>query len=214
MKKVMVVMTIIAALSFLVSMIAVSPSFAKQATKTLPTATQQTPAKVAVAQMPKAKFWDLELDHCVIKSGANPCTSTTINLKWGTPFNGTCFYKVKTYYPINDITEADAKAWGKGKSYMIIAYMGNGPDVSKFFKKEETRTLPKFTWQDVQQWKNTGQVSAPKIWTERLDFSWHPTKEQIGTWSFGFSLDVNGDINEYLENNNHCLGGAYINITP
>ena len=66
MKKGMMVMTIVASLSFLVSMIAVAPLFAVEAPKTTPTTKKQAPAPAPKMQKqnvsiqgPKAQFWDV-----------------------------------------------------------------------------------------------------------------------------------------------------------
>ena len=85
MKKGMIVMTIVVALSFLVSISAVSPSFAKPASQTTPTTKQQAPAQTPQTQSPqtqkqqftppkdqqsspaKAMFWDLEFDRLEVK---------------------------------------------------------------------------------------------------------------------------------------------------
>jgi len=85
MKKGMMVITIVVALSFLVSIIAVSPSFAKQATQTTPTTKQPAPAQTPATQSPQTqksqftppkgqqysparlKFWDLEFDRLEVK---------------------------------------------------------------------------------------------------------------------------------------------------
>ena len=230
MKKGMMVMAMLVALSFLVSISAVSPSFAKPASQTTPTSKQQAPAQTPATQSPqtqksqftppkdqqyspaKAKFWGFELDHCVVTgNNLNPCNAE-INIKQGAPLTGTCYYKVKTI-TINEITEWDANRWGKGKSYLVRAALINCEDSSKFFGKDETRKLPLFTWRDVQKWKSAGQGNAPKIWTERFDFIWIPTKAQTGKYLFTFQSDAKNEIEEYDGRpNNNCTG--VINITP
>src|SRR4030042_6633685 len=147
MKKEMVVVTIVTALSFLVSLIADAPVAAKAVSKEESKAKSVTPAQVpppapGESTVPKAQFWDLALDHCVLKGisiSMNPCTSKTVTVKVGQPLAGTCFYKAITL-PKANITKADAAYWGWGNfTYMIGYFIVNSLNAGKLFKKEETR---------------------------------------------------------------------------
>jgi hypothetical protein len=216
MKKAMMVITIVAALVFLVSMLAVVPLFAVQATKTTPTTQQQTPAQTPAAQkplltkpkpgayqLPKEKFWGLEFDHCIIGGvdtrGKDPWNDLHINAKVGQPLTTTCYYKVKTPL-IKDITEADAAVWGKGNLYYLFTAFTqvNVPEV-KYFSKGENRYLPTFTWEDVKRWMK-GRGNNPKIWTEHMVFTWIPTHVVSELW---FEVDQNKVITEYDGDNNN-----------
>jgi hypothetical protein len=214
MKKGMVVMIIVVVLSFLVSPIAVSPSFAKQATQTTPTskqAPQQGPAQAPQTQTikppaaltktyEKAKdiFWELEPLHCSINGVSRPCncmgTTAAINVivTPGQPLTINCYYRVKTP-PINDITEADAKAWGWGRSYTLCY------DLIGFDRKEDVRILPKFTWYDVKIWKKGGQGNAPKIWTEHMVRKLTMPAKLIGMFVVDFK-DVIKELHEGMSN--------------
>jgi hypothetical protein len=220
MKKGIMVMTMFVALSFLVSVIAVAPSFAKQATQTTPTskqAPQQGPAQAPQTQTikppaaltktyEKAKdiFWELEPLRCVINGVSKPCncTGATADLNVivtpGQPLTITCYYQVKTP-PLNDITEADAKAWGWGKSYTIRYQLIETHDQIT----DDIRTLPKFTWADVKLWKKGGQGNAPKIWTEHMVRNL-TMPEKLEGW---FVVDFNNTIKELHEglSNSCCI---------
>jgi hypothetical protein len=217
MKKWMMVMTIVAVLSFLVSVIAVTPSGAAEAIKTRPTTkqaptTKQFTGQKQMVQTPKEKFWDLEVDHCDVNN-RNIC-SKGYNLEG--PWEVRCFYKVKTI-PIGDITEADANYWGSGKSYTISASWTTH-DKKISLRKEDSIRTPQFTWEDVLAWKRSAvRKNAPKVWTEKLEFTWHasddPTHNYLkdflltkGDHSFLFLVDKNNGIEEYVERNNTCRG--------
>ncbi len=211
MKKVMMIMTFFVILSFLVSIMAVSPSFAKQASQTTPTskqAPQQGPAQAPQTQTikppaaltktyEKAKdiFWELEPLRCVINGVSKPCTcqgstaSINVIVTPGQPLTIDCYYQVKTP-PLNDITEADAKAWGWGKSYTIRYQL-----IENNLIKEDIRTLPQFTWAQVKLWKKGGQGNAPKIWTEHMVLKLTMPAKIIGT----FAVDLNNTIKELHE---------------
>ncbi|MCJ7545238.1 MAG: hypothetical protein MUP30_00195 [Deltaproteobacteria bacterium] len=210
MKKGMLVMTMFVALSFLVSVIAVSPSFAKQATQNTSTPKQQPqqgPAQAPQTQKPRfpknmeklhTVFWELEPLRCVINGVSKPCncqgTTAAINVivTPGQPLTITCYYKVKTP-PINDITEADVKAWGWGRSYTLCY------DFPGFDRIEEIRTLPKFTWADVKLWKKGGQGNAPKIRTEPMVLKLTMPEKLIGVFVVDFK-DVIKELHEGLSN--------------
>ena len=217
MKKGMRVMTMFAALSFLVSVIVVSPLFAKQVTQpkgstSTPTASQQGTVPASVAkQLPKDKFWELEVDHCVLNGAsvqqvtsmeppANCCTTT---VKVGQTANITCYYRVKTP-PVNSITEADVNAWGTGKSYKVAFFYPGIVTIAK----EEDRTLPQFTWAEVQKWKKAGgQSNTPKIWSSSMGYTLTPVQTDVNMVKvFAFTVDVGNTIKEADENNNLFAG--------
>jgi len=198
MKNGMMVMTIVVALSFLVSISAVSPSFAKTATQTTPTSKQQpqgtaqtpatqspqtqksqfTPPKDQQSSPAKAKFWDFEKNYCSVNGinvfWTNPVSN--INVKQAQSITITCYWNVKTP-PIKEITEADANYWGTGKSYRTCYSIG-GEGGGDYYN---TMTTPKFTWSDVKKWQ-TGPFAKnhPQIWTEKRAYSLAPTMQKRG----------------------------------
>jgi hypothetical protein len=220
MKKGMMVMTIAVALSFLVSISAVTRSFAETASQITPTSKQApqqgpvqspqtqksqfTPPKGQQYSPAKLKFWELEPLRCVINGVSKPCncTGATADLNVivtpGQPLTITCYYQVKTP-PLNDITEADAKAWGWGKSYTIRYQLIETHDQIT----DDIRTLPKFTWADVKLWKKGGQGNAPKIWTEHMVRNL-TMPEKLEGW---FVVDFNNTIKELHEglSNSCCI---------
>lgn len=230
MKKGMILITMFAVLSFLVSVIAVAPSFAAQSTKTTLTtnqqptqttanqsSTQQAPITPAskVHQLPKLKFWGLAIDRCVANGTfqLSNSASNTLKVKVGQPVTIVCYYKVKTI-PLADITEADVAYWGSGKQYTIAASIVNAnANVNASFKKEETKNTPKFTWLDVQRWKKSAGASNPsKIWTEHMTITWSPSLLNIGTNLFGFGVDTKNTIEEFDGHaNNGFTGGITVN---
>jgi hypothetical protein len=232
MKKGMMAMTMVVALSFLVSIVAVSPSFAKQAdqttstknqqpgqTPTNPPSSQQSPSTPAskIHQLPTLKFWGLAVDHCVANGvfELSNSASNTFKVKVGQPVTIVCYYKIKTI-PISDITEADVAYWGSGKSYTIAASIVNASANTNIpFKKEEARNLPKFTWRDVLRWKRSAGANNPfknKIWTEHMTITWSPSLLNIGTNLFGFGVDTKNDIEEFDGHaNNGFTGGITVN---
>ncbi len=219
MKKEMMVMTIVVALSFLVSLIAVVPLFAKPASQTTPTtkqAPEQGPAqapqtqkqqfKPPVVQVAKAKFWGLEVDHCVVNN-FNPCNA--VNTAKKGILTGKCYYKIKTP-PINEITEADVAAWS-GKAYTLLTSITNN-NTAKTLKEEDARLLPQFTWGQVQLWKKGGQGSAPKEWTEQMEFTLDASQNYNGGNIFLFQVDKNNTIPESDGDTNNMCGGSIIII--
>jgi hypothetical protein len=213
-----IVLAIVIALSVPVSLIAIAPLFAAQVTKTQPTSKQQTQqpvqtptiqkikqsdSKPTAYEKAKDKFWAFEFDHCII-GGTNTRGKDAWDLhipgaKIGQPLTSTCFYKMKTP-PVKDITEADVKAWGTGKSYYILAgfTLTNVPE-EVYFKKEENRDLPSFTWEDVKHWLRGGG-NDPKIWTEHMVFTWTPAHSVAELW---FEVDENKVIPEYDGDDNN-----------
>jgi hypothetical protein len=193
MKKRMEVMVILIALSFLVSMIAVTALFAAQAIKTSPTTKKQTPtpSQSQVYEKAKDKFWSLGNDHCVISGVSvpmNPSTLVTINAKVGQPVTFKSYYKVKTI-PIGDITSADAKHWGSGNfTYNNRLRLITG-DYAHILKEEAiSKSPPKFTWDDAQNWKKFLTATACKTWTEQMVLTWTPT--QVGTSEYFFCSEI------------------------
>jgi hypothetical protein len=199
MKKVMMVMTIVVALSVLVFMISVASLFAADTTKTTPTTKQQgttqqgTPRQTpvqerkAAAKMPQSqiennkttvhtKFWDFEFDSVEVngvtikKGGGNK----KIYVKAG-QVKFTLHYKLKTP-PIKEISEQDVAAWGSGRKHyyndMRVWYDVNGsyfPGGGSAGKKD----LPRFTWADVQSWRKTARSTLPWTWTEQMTLIWN-----------------------------------------
>jgi len=225
MKKGMMVMTIVAVLAFLVSVIAVSPLFAKQATQTTPTTKQvpqqgparapQTPTVKSPAtptktyEKPKSVFWDLAVDRRCVANGVTLDPVVTA-ADYKIPFLnnkivGKCFYKVKTP-PVNEITEADVKKWGSGN----LTYFGwvavEGLRALGPCKIQVAKTLPKFTWADVQRWKKVAMGNAPKIWNESIDFTCAAESPADYRW-FYFKIEtkyIGTPIPEYDTSNNAC----------
>ncbi len=221
MKKVMMVMEIFAALSFLVSMIAVAPLFAAKATHTIPTSKQQTQQGPAQApqtptvkspaastktyEKPKSVFWDLEVDRrCVANGVTLDPVVTAADYKIPLLNNkivGKCFYKVKTP-PVNEITEADVKKWGSGNLTYFggVSVSGVGPVPCKI---QVAKTLPKFTWEDVQRWKKIVTGNSPKIWNESINFTCAAESPGDYRW-FHFYIGQEPLIPEYNTGNNKC----------
>ena len=222
MKRGMMVMTSVVALSFLVSLIAVSPSGAANATKTPPTSKQepqqgpaqapqtqtikQSAASTKTYEKPKSVFWDLAVDRRCVANGVtlNPVVTAA---DYKIPFLnnkivGKCFYKVKTP-PVNEITEADVKKWGSGNLTYFggVSVSGVGPVPCKI---QVAKTLPKFTWADVQRWKKVAMGNAPKIWNESIDFTCAAESPADYRW-FYFKIEtkyIGTPIPEYDTSNN------------
>jgi hypothetical protein len=221
MKKGMLVIALVVALSFLVSMIAVAPSIAKQASQTTPTtkqAPQQGPAQapqtptvkspatpIKTYEKPKSVFWDLAVDRRCVANGVTLDPVVTA-ADYKIPFLnnkivGKCFYKVKTP-PVNEITEADVKKWGSGNLTYFggVSVSGKGPVPCKI---KVAKTLPKFTWADVQRWKKAAMGNAPKIWNESIDFTCAAESPGDYRW-FYFTISREPLIPEYDTGNNAC----------
>jgi hypothetical protein len=205
MKKMMLVISIVSALVFLVSVTAVAPSFAAQTTKA-PTTKQAGPAQTTVPQqMPKQKFWDLEVGSITVKGqvikigGGNH----TINVKVGETVTFKCLYRAKTPL-IGDITPADAQYWGNGNHPYDIRLQVYFPtpnlDPDTLFKN---KSLPKFTYEDVKNWHLRPGVG--KAWDEEVVFQWTPKPQYVGIpyISIVFNLDINHVIPEPDENNGY-----------
>ncbi len=186
MKKVMMVMTMFTALSFLVSMIAVAPLFAVEATNTGPTP-KQVPTQKPKPQLSKdkamvhTKFWEFEFDRLegkgvVIKKGGG---NKTINVKVGENVKFTLYYKVKTP-PIKEIFEADVNAWGSGAREYYGTFWIHDKERNQETNSMDMRYLPKFTWENVQFWKKTFLGTSCKTWTEQMTLQWTPTAEFVG----------------------------------
>jgi hypothetical protein len=217
MKKGMLVMAIVAALSFLVLVIAVASAVAKQATQTPPTSKQQPQQGTVQTVLPKSAFWDLEpgsitVKGQVIKKGGG---DHTINVKVGETVTFKCTYRMKTI-PVGNITAADAKFWGSGnlpfKNRLEVYQFQVG---SKYYYKDGI--LPKFTYEDVKNWHLKPPVG--KAWNEEVVFQWTSGAEYVGKQyiSVIYVLDVNHVITETNEQNNgiNTAGGLlYIVVTP
>ena len=215
MKKGMIVMTIVIVLSFLVSLCAVAPAVAAQATKTSPTSKQQAAPSTQIVEQTKAKdkFWDIVVDHFIIKGNSfafanDYYQAKIINVTVGETVNCQCFYKVKTI-TIGDITKADASYWGSGNSYKIAGGLFFPGPPSQQEYKIETRKLPKFTYADVQLWKNQLGINGKKEWNESLVYSWTAKPEHVGKSMYlHFSVDSFLNIKETDEQNNGNFGSS------
>ncbi len=223
MKKGMLVMAIVAALSFLVLVIAVAPSAAKAISKDVSNTKSKTTQQIQAVEsaMPKNVFWDLEVDSItvkgqVIKKGSG---NHTITVKVGEPVTFTCKYKAKTI-PINNITKADAKFWGSGNHKFTIRLQVYFPtpnlDTDDLYKD---KSLPSFTYEDIQNWIKRQKVIGGKSWSQEVVFQWTPKPQYVGIpyISVVYNLDFNHVIPEPDENNgyiNTAGGLLYIVVTP
>ena len=223
MKKGMMAMTIVAALSFLISIGAVSTSFSKQAGQTVPKSQQQqSPTlqeKEHVVQVPKNKFWDLEADRMVVKGRVvkKGGGHHTIYVKVGETVNFYCYYKIKTI-PVKDITKADANFWGSGNRQFNIRFRVASTTYSIEPKISfKNRTLPHFTWEDVEKWLKNTRSSGGRTWTEEVSFLWTPGAEFVETYiTAEYNLDYNNVISETHEGNNglSIMSRLTIIVTP
>ncbi len=212
MKKGMMVVTIIAALSFLVSMIAAAPLFAVEATNTGLTPkqvpTQKPPASQFSKNMVHIKFWDLAVDHFVINGQSFPfpndySQAKIINVKVGQTVNCQCFYKLRTP-TIGSISEADVGSWGSGITYKIAGglFFPGPPSHQEY--TIIARQTPKFTYADVQSWKNQFGAGGNKEWNEAaLVYNWTAAAKHVGKSMYlHFDVDSFFNIKETDENNN------------
>lgn len=209
MKKRIMAITIVVALSFLVSISAVSTSFSKQAVQTVPKSQQQQPPTVQekehVVQAPKDKFWDLEVDRIevkgqVIKKGGG---HHTIHVKVGETVTFHCYYKMKTI-PVKDITKADTNYWGSGNLQFNIRFRVASTTYSIEPKTSfKNRNLPHFTWEDVKKWQRITRSPGGKTWTDEVSFLWTPGAEYVEAYiTAEYYLDYGHVIPETHEGNN------------
>jgi hypothetical protein len=192
MKKVMMVMAIVAALSVLVSMIAISPSV------------------VAQENQSHIRFWDLAIDHFVVNGQSYPFANDfnqakTIRVKVGQTVNCQFVYTTKTL-PVGTITEADAQAWGKGHlEYTYtkgLYFLGNGGPKRREYERH-VLPIPKFTSTDVENWKITLGPSGQAKWTTTIPLNWTAASEHVGkTIYLHFDIDSFSTIAETDEYNN------------
>jgi len=209
MKKKMSLIAIFVILLFLVSITVVSTPFAKPPQQVVPKSQQQPPPSTQIEVKAKEKFWDLEIDHFVINGKSFPFPNDfykaeKIYVKVGQTVTFKSYYTIKTI-PIGDITGADAKYWGSGNFMYLIAggmFFAGPPSAQEY--KTLTRSLPKFTAEDVQQWKQSMQSTARKTWTSYLVYTWTPQMKHIGKDDiyFHFSVDSFFAIKETDESNN------------
>ena len=214
MKKGMIVVTLFSILFFLVSLSAVSTSFSRPPTKVLPKS-QQQPSTGQIKDQIKAKdkFWDLAIvDQCFINGVKY--SGKTINVKVGEAVTFNCDYKVITI-PVHDITIADAAYWGSGNlTYKNIANVYSPLEGIIGEEKQETRKLPKFTWEDVKKWQKSIKKPGRKTWIENMVFTWTPLSHlHIGEF-FVFKLDTPGVINEAEVSSANNYYSADISINP
>lgn len=213
MKKEMMVMTLVVVIFFIVLMIAVSPSFAENANQTAPKPPWlPTPEIIEKA---KDKFWDLEVAIIVINGQYFPPPNTidqakVINVKVGQKVGCLLGYKIKTI-PIGNITQADVLRWGSGKSYKIEGGLCFPGPPSHQDYKTETQQTPKFTYADVQAWKNKYGENGIKEWYPSLIYFWKAGPEHVGkTIYLHFSVDSFYDIKETNEDNNGLHGSGIV----
>lgn len=201
--------TILVIALFLISTTVVATSFAKpQQTEPLPQSQQQPPS-TQIEVKAKEEFWDLEVDHFVIKGKSFPFPNDfnkaeKIYVKVGETVTFRSYYTIKTI-PIGDITGADAKHWGSGNFMYKISggmFFAGPPSAQEY--KTLTRHVPTFTAEDVQQWKQSMQSTARKTWTSYLVYTWTPQMKHIGKDDiyFHFSVDSFLAIKETDEGNN------------
>lgn len=223
MKKLMLLMAIVAALSFLASVLTVAPAFAVEATKTGPTPKQAPAQKTAPAsQFSKSKvfvhtkFWSVEAIQCDISYGIagsfKPCgvvdPPTTIKLG---KISGSCSYKIKTP-PVNEITEADANYWGKKSGYTTTKVLWSLND-SKVGNTKVGIVVPGFTWEDVQTMRKhyTGKVCLGIGHMQGSLQSMTAFYNQVST--FEFSVEATNPRIKNAEtnyDNNKCSGNIYL----
>jgi hypothetical protein len=73
-------------------------------------------------------------------------------------------------------------------------------------KIQVAKTLPKFTWEDVQRWKKVAMGNVPKIWNESIDFTCAAESPGDYRW-FYFKIEtqyIGTPIPEYDTGNNKC----------
>jgi len=208
-------------LSVYISILIVSISFAKPPVAPIPE-TQQVPnTKRVKVQKPKDEFWDLKVDRFTI-NGKSYSYGTddfsreipTVNITVGKPVAVKVYYKMKTI-PVGNITEGDAQYWGSGIKFENVVGI---TDTALIPAKTITKSLPKFTFGDIQNWHI--KMQGRKSWTSYVAFQFTPIKEYVGSngWpALHFSLDSKGHINETNEDNNcnHALNAlAGFNVRP
>lgn len=222
--------TIFMIVLFLMSINVVATSLAKPPMQNVPESeqTQQQLPPTQIEAKAKEEFWDLEVDHFVINGKSFPfpndwSQAEKISVTVGETVTFRSYYTLKTV-PIGDITGIDAKYWGSGNfTYRIDGGMFFSGPYSVQEYKTLTRSLPKFTYEDVQQWKQSMQSNARKTWTSYLVYNWTPQMEHVGKdniW-FHFQLDGGfgaGAIKETDEHNNGNFAGtgtvAKITVIP
>jgi len=238
MKKSISVITVFAISLFLSSIIVVSTSFSKSQTRDVQTSPtgpvrKSPPSKdeptlnkadkpVLVSKKAKSKFWDLTSTYGTANgTGIQRGNEYTIVVKVGEPLNCTFYYKMKTP-KISDITEADANLWGRGWLTFHVAasiIYFNDPAGAPQWKKK-TQRLPRFTYEDVKNWKKTMKGGEQKTWTSTLKYNWTPQEEHVGK-DIWLQFMVNGESIDETDsiNNSLCFyggqmyGAAVVKIT-
>ena len=215
-KRIMVI-----ALWVIFSIFTVSISFSKPPVAPIPE-TQQVPnAQRIKVQKPKDEFWDLKVDRFTI-NGKSFSFGTddflrevpTVNITVGKPVAVKVYYKMKTI-PVGNITEGDAQYWGSGIKFDNFVGI---TDKTRVPIKRFTKSLPKFTFGDIQNWFI--KMQGCKSWTSYVTFQFTPIKEYVGSngWlMLHFGLDSKGTINETNEDNNcnHAMNTlASFNVSP
>ena len=154
------------------------------------------------------KLWDLEVKRFVINDYSflfpnDFNKAVIIHVKAGDTVKCKCIYKIHTV-ALGNISEADANYWGSGNlSYKIaVGLFFPGPPSNQQYQFE-TRNLPKFSYADVQTWKNQMGSGGRETWTESRDYSWTAAAEHVGKSMYlYFSVDSLYAIPETDEMNN------------
>jgi hypothetical protein len=196
---------------FFISIVAVSMPFAKsQQQAPLPDSQQPPPPQPPTK--PKSEFWDLELERITVKGKSySPGQKDDVQVKVGENVTIRCYYTMKTI-SIGDITQSDAQYWGSGNFAFKIA---TGIGLTFGLVKIDTKKLPKFAYEDVQDWKNYMNSNAHKTWTGYTVFQWTPKAEHVGKQGLLVlcNADNKNDIKEPDENNNSVFDiGPYVSF--
>lgn len=196
----------------IVAIIAILLSVASPAHQTAPTNRKIDIHSAKTPSKPKERFWDLELESLVINNQTfSKGQQATIEVHVRQPVSITAIYKIKTI-PINDITEADAKYWGSGnwsyEAWTAVCREYHCDD------KKEKRRMPKFTYQDVLNWKKASILGARKVWKQQITFIWIAKKlnEWDDKYYLGALLTPIGFIETEIENNDNLHVGIFIVI--
>jgi hypothetical protein len=195
---------------FFVTIVAVSNPFAKSQQQ-VPLPESQQPPLSQTLPKPKSEFWDLELDRIEVKGTSySQGQKADIQVLVGENVTIRCYYKMKTI-SIGDITLYDAQYWGSGNfTFKIATGIGFLEPI-----KIDTKKLPKFTYEDVQDWQQYMNNNAHKTWTGYTVYQWTPKAEHVGKKGLLIlcTVDNKNDIKEPDEENNSVLDiGPYVSF--
>ena len=210
MKKRVNVITIILITVFFIIIVTVSTPFAKSQQQT-PLPDSQQPPPSQTLPKPKPEFWDLELDRIEVKGKSyTQGQKADIQVLVGENITIRCYYKIKTTN-IGDITLYDAQYWGSGNfTFKIATGIGFLESI-----KIDTKKLPKFTYDDVQDWQQYMNNNAHKTWTGYTVYQWTPQAKHVGKKGLLVlcTVDNKNDIKETDEENNSVLDiGPYVSF--